>query len=43
MEAPLKSVSGLTPNDAIVVNPSDSLLDGSAVRISTNREGAVRK
>jgi RND family efflux transporter MFP subunit len=35
--------SGLTPNDAIVVNPSDSLLDGSAVRIGANRESAVRK
>jgi RND family efflux transporter MFP subunit len=35
--------SGLTANDAIIVNPSDSLLDGSAVRISANRESAVRK
>jgi RND family efflux transporter MFP subunit len=35
--------SGLTPNDAIIVNPSDSLVDGSRVQISAKREGEVRK
>jgi RND family efflux transporter MFP subunit len=33
---------GLTPNDAIIVNPSDSLADGSLVRVSAKKETAVR-
>jgi RND family efflux transporter MFP subunit len=35
--------SGLTPNDAVIVNPSDSLADGTPVRISAKRESAVRQ
>ena len=34
-------LSGLTPNDAVIVNPSDSLADGAAVRVRT--ESAVRE
>jgi RND family efflux transporter MFP subunit len=33
---------GLTPNDAIIVNPSDSLADGTLVRVSAKKETAVR-
>ena len=35
-------LSGLTPSDAVIVNPSDSLPDGSAVRVSTKSTGMVR-
>jgi RND family efflux transporter MFP subunit len=35
--------SGLTPNDAIIVNPSDSLVGGSPVRISAKPGSAVRQ
>ena len=34
---------GLTPNDAIIVNPSDSLADGTLVRVSAKKETAVRQ
>jgi RND family efflux transporter MFP subunit len=33
---------GLTPNDTIIVNPSDSLADGTSVRVSTKKQTAVR-
>ena len=36
-------LSGLTPNDAVIVNPSDSLVDGSPVRISAKPGSAVRQ
>jgi len=29
-------ISGLQPTDAVIVNPSDSLVDGTAVRVSNN-------
>jgi multidrug efflux pump subunit AcrA (membrane-fusion protein) len=35
--------SGLTPNDAVIVNSSDSLVDGSPVRVATKPERAVPK
>jgi RND family efflux transporter MFP subunit len=35
-------LSGLTPSDAVIVNPSDSLADGSNVRVSTMSTGMVR-
>ncbi|MGA8440422.1 MAG: efflux RND transporter periplasmic adaptor subunit [Candidatus Sulfotelmatobacter sp.] len=36
-------LSGLTPNDAVIENPSDSLADASAVRVSTKSAGVVRR
>ncbi len=33
---------GLTPNDTIIVNPSDSLADGTPVRVRTKKQTAVR-
>src|SRR5581483_2658274 len=30
-------VSGLQPDDAVIVNPSDSLIDGTPVRVTTPR------
>jgi RND family efflux transporter MFP subunit len=33
---------GLTPNDSIIVNPSDSLADGTPVRVSTKKQTAVQ-
>ena len=36
-------LSGLTPNDTVIVNPSDSLADGTSVRISTKSAGMVRR
>jgi RND family efflux transporter MFP subunit len=35
-------LSGLTPNDAVIVNPSDSLANGAAVRVLTKPVGTVR-
>jgi RND family efflux transporter MFP subunit len=35
-------LSGLTPNDAVIVNPSDSLADGAAVLVRTKSAGTVR-
>src|SRR6202453_1166065 len=35
-------LSGLTPNDAVIVNPSDSLANGAAVRVHAKRVGTVR-
>jgi RND family efflux transporter MFP subunit len=35
-------LSGLTPNDAVIVNPSDSLANGASVRIHTEPVGTVR-
>jgi RND family efflux transporter MFP subunit len=35
-------LSGLTPNDAVIVNPSDSLANGAAVRVHTKPVGTVR-
>lgn len=35
-------LSGLAPSDAVIVNPSDSLADGSPVRVSTKSAGMVR-
>jgi multidrug efflux pump subunit AcrA (membrane-fusion protein) len=32
-------LSGLTLNDAVIVNPSDSLADGAAVRVRTKPAG----
>lgn len=34
--------SGLTPNDAVIVNPSDSLADGAAVNVHTKSAGTVQ-
>ncbi len=31
-------VSGLTPDDVVIVNPSDSLVSGTAVRISSDKK-----
>jgi hypothetical protein len=31
--ATVEVVSGLTPSDAVIINPSDSLISGQAVRI----------
>jgi hypothetical protein len=36
-------VSGLQPTDAVVVNPSDSLTDGTQVRVSNNSAGGSAK
>jgi multidrug efflux pump subunit AcrA (membrane-fusion protein) len=36
-------LSGLTPNDAVIENPSDSLAEGAAVRIGTKTAGMVRR
>jgi RND family efflux transporter MFP subunit len=36
-------LSGLMPSDAVIVNPSDSLVDGSAVRLSTKSASMVRR
>ena len=36
-------LSGLTPNDTVIMNPSDSLADGTSVRISTKSAGMVRR
>jgi RND family efflux transporter MFP subunit len=36
-------LSGLTPSDAVIVNPSDSLLDGAAVRVRVKPGNAVRQ
>jgi RND family efflux transporter MFP subunit len=38
----IEVLSGLTPSDAVIVNPSDSLADGSTVRVSTKSTGMVR-
>jgi RND family efflux transporter MFP subunit len=35
--------SGLTADDAVIVNPSDSLADGTPVRVSANAQSAVRQ
>jgi RND family efflux transporter MFP subunit len=35
-------LSGLTPNDAVIVNPSDSLADGAAVHVRVKPTSAVR-
>ena len=35
-------LSGLTPNDAVIVNPSDSLADGAAVHVRTKPAGKVQ-
>jgi RND family efflux transporter MFP subunit len=35
-------LSGLTPNDAVIVNPSDSLADGAAVHVRTKSAGTAR-
>jgi RND family efflux transporter MFP subunit len=35
-------LSGLTPNDAVIVNPSDSLANGASVRVHTKPAGTVR-
>jgi RND family efflux transporter MFP subunit len=35
-------LSGLKPNDAVIVNPSDSLADGAAVRPRTKSAGMVQ-
>jgi RND family efflux transporter MFP subunit len=35
-------LSGLTPNDAVIVNPSDSLANGAAVRVHAKPVGTVR-
>jgi RND family efflux transporter MFP subunit len=35
--------SGLTRDDAVIVNPSDSLADGARVRIGANGQGAVQQ
>jgi multidrug efflux pump subunit AcrA (membrane-fusion protein) len=35
-------LSGLKLNDAVIVNPSDSLADGAAVRLRTKSTGKVQ-
>jgi RND family efflux transporter MFP subunit len=35
-------LSGLTPNDAVIVNPSDSLANGAAIHVHTKPVGTVR-
>jgi len=35
-------LSGLKLNDAVIVNPSDSLADGAAVRLRTQSGGKAR-
>jgi RND family efflux transporter MFP subunit len=37
--ATVEVVSGLTPTDAVIVNPRDSLVSGASVRIATQKEG----
>lgn len=37
--ATVEVVSGLTPADAVIVNPPDSLINGEAVRITTQTKG----
>ena len=37
--ATVEVVSGLTPADAVIVNPTDSLINGEAVRITTQTKG----
>lgn len=36
-------ISGLTPQDALIVNPSDSLADGAAVRVHTKAAAGVQR
>lgn len=36
-------ISGLQPTDAVIVDPSDSLVDGTPVRASNNRSGGSRQ
>ena len=36
-------VSGLQPTDAVIVDPSDSLVDGTRVRVSNNSAGGAGK
>jgi len=36
-------LSGLAPSDAVIVNPSDSLADATAVRVSTKSTAVVRR
>jgi RND family efflux transporter MFP subunit len=36
-------VSGLQPTDAVIVDPSDSLVDGTPVRVSNNSAGGARQ
>ncbi len=36
-------LSGLTPSDAVIVNPSDSLADGTAVRVQAKTTGTVQR
>jgi RND family efflux transporter MFP subunit len=36
-------VSGLTPHDAVIVNPSDSLASGAAVQVITKTDGRGRQ
>jgi RND family efflux transporter MFP subunit len=40
--ATVEVVSGLTPVDAVIINPSDSLVSGEAVRIIRQAEGSGR-
>jgi RND family efflux transporter MFP subunit len=40
--ATVEVVSGLTPADAVIINPSDSLISGAPVRIVTQTENAAR-
>ena len=35
----LRIVSGLQPTDSVIVDPSDSLVDGTPVRASSNSAG----
>ena len=35
-------LSGLTPNDAVILNPSDSLADGAAVHVRTKSASTAR-
>ena len=39
--ATVEVVSGLSPTDAVIVNPSDSLISGAAVRIVTSTKGVA--
>jgi RND family efflux transporter MFP subunit len=40
--ATVEVISGLTPADAVIVSPSDSLIGGTSVRITTQPENAAR-
>ena len=40
--ATVEVISGLTPSDAVIVSPSDSLISGERVRIVAQKEGAPR-